>query len=199
MMKDNKFWTMFTKKPGSFLLLGACPALGAAAELKTGLTAGLMALALLVVLTVLAMALKGVVGKGFRLAVFTLLAVALCSAAGMELHAKLPQVYAAMGVYTALMGIAVAFFAVAQTEAEVSFGGAVVNALKAGLLFVIALALTAAVCELFGSGSIWGAEAAGLAGYKTAVLTQSAGRILVYGLAAAVCNALFTGKKEGAK
>lgn len=198
-MKENKFWIMFTKKPGSFLLLGACPALAAAADLKTGLTVGLMTLALLLVLTVLAMALKGLVAKGFRLAVFTLLAVALCAAAGMELHAMLPQVYAVMGVYLTLAGLAVAFFAVAQTEAEVSFGGAVANALKAGVVFVIALALTAAVCELFGSGSIWGVEAAGLASYKNAVLTQSAGRILVYALAAAVCNALFNGKKEKAK
>ena len=198
-MKDNKFWTMFTKKPGSFLLLGVCPAIAGAADLKSGLTMGVMALALLVVLTVLAMALKGLVCKEARLAVFTLLAVALCSAAGMGLHAFIPQVYQTLGIYTTLLAVAVAFFAAAQPETQVSFGCAVANALKAGVLYVFALALTAAVCELLGSGSIWGTEAAALSAFKNAVLTKSAGRLMVYGLAVAVCSALFPGKKEEAK
>lgn len=197
-MKDNKFWTMIAGKPACILLLGACPALAAAANLKAGLSVGLLGLALLLVLTVLAMALKGLIAPGFRLPVFAILAVAVCGAARMELHALFPETYGSLSIYLTLLALAVAFFAVAQTEAEISFGCAVGNAVKAGILFLLAVAATAAVCELLGSGSICGNEVAGLSGMKNAVLVQPAGRILVYGFAVAVFGGLFCGKKEEA-
>lgn len=198
-MKDNNFWTIIATKPASILLLAACPALASAGDLKSGLTVGLLTLTLLFLMTLLACALKNVLAEGFRLPVFVLLAVALCAAAGMLIHAKLPQVFAAMGLYLSLLGIAVAFFAVAQLEADASFGAAVAGSLKAGLVFLAAVVLTAALCELFGSAAIWGAKLEILADMKNAVLTKPAGRLMVYGLVAALFGCAKAEKKEEAK
>ena len=197
-MIENNFWKGIAEKPACILLLGACPALAASASLKSGLVVGLLGLALLLVLTVLAMVLKGAVASGFRLPVFALLAVAVCGAVRMELHAMLPEVYGSLSIYVTLLALAVAFFAVSQTEVEVSFGCALGNALKAGILFLLAIVVTSAVCELLGSGTICGNEVSGLSGMKNAVLVQPAGRMLVYGFAVAVFGGLFCGKKEEA-
>lgn len=197
-MKDNKLWTLISENPGSILLLGACPALAAAADLKSGAAVGLLALVMLVAVTAIAQALKGLVGQGFRLPVFILLAAALCSAASMGLHALAPQVYKTMGIYTTLLAVGVAVFAAAQTEIEASAGAVLGSALKAGVIFLLAAVFTAAVCEFFGAGSIWGAKVEFMAAFKNSVLAQPAGKILIYGLAAALFIRLFSGKKEEA-
>lgn len=196
-MKDNVFWKAIAE-PGSILLLGAAAALASATDLKSGLIVGLIALALLIVLTALAMALRSVITSSFRLPVFAVLAVALCSAARMKLHASVPQTYGTMGIYITLLGLAVAFFAVAQTEAEHKFGRAMGNAVKAALIFLLAVVLTAFVCEFFGSGTVMGTQIDFMDGFKNSILSHPAGRIMIYGLVAGLCG-LICRKKEQTK
>lgn len=189
MTEFNKLGSAAARNTGLLLVLAACPAMGASADLCSALTLGVCVLVLsLVTALVLSLLKKQLEGKAV-IAAAVIIAAGFASFMVMLLRAFFPAVYPTVWTYLAVC--CVNFMLISQSEQGLS------KALRASLIFFAAIVITAFLRELFGAASVAGMAVPFLADYKVGILTQAPGGFIVYALVMAALSGIGAKKEKG--
>ncbi len=202
-MSNNKRLSIFLKglideNPVLVLVLGTCPTLAQTGSVISALGMGIAATVVLVCSNAVISALRGVIPDTVRIPCYIVIIAGFVTLVQLVMHAYLPELYAMMGVYLAL--IVVNCIILGRAEMYARKNGVIDSALDGlgmGIGFLTALVAMATVRELLGSGSFAGADIPFLNDYKIPFFTGAPGGFFVFGILIAIVNAL--GIKEGSE
>lgn len=189
-MKDNKLICAVSRDPVTVLLFGAFPAIAATDTLKGGLAMGLTVTVVMVISAAIISLFKGAITEKMLLPVSAALSTFLAAAAAMLLNAWFPGAYEQLGIYVSLMAVALLIFGSNSFAYEKRPVIAVKNAVLTGLFYTVILVAVAIIRELFGSGSVFGAQIGIMKNFTDSVLVKPAGGFLIYAFAAATVQKL---------
>lgn len=187
MNEMKKLGSAAAANTGLLLFLAACPALGASCDVASAFVMGLCVLVLGFVTALVLAGLRKVLSGNAVIAGAVIVAAGFASMLVMLLRAYLPSVYPAVWMYLAVS--AVNFMLISQSEQGVG------QAVRAGLIFLAAVLLTAVIREVLGAGSFAGVALPFMEGYKLNILTQAPGGFIVFALVMAVLGG--KGAKDG--
>jgi electron transport complex protein RnfE len=145
----------FEENPIFVVVLGLCPTLGVSTQVSNalGMTGGV--LFVLLFSNIIISALRNVIPNSIHIPAYIVVIATLVSVTEMVMHAYVPAVYSALGVYLPL--IVVNCIILGRAEAFASrntmFDSAL-DALGMGLGFGLGITLIALIRELLGSGTI---------------------------------------------
>ncbi len=172
------------QNPTLMLVLGTCPTL---AMIKSATSAFGMGVTVLVILTlsnIIISALRKVIPNSVRIPCYIVIIATLVTFARLFLDKFIPDLYEMMEGFLAL--IVVNCIILGRAEAFASKRNVLESATDGvanGLGFTFALTLMGIICEFFGKGSLFGVH---IMDFQIAILSQSAGAFLIYGLSIAV-------------
>ena len=161
----------------------------------SALAMGLSATIVLFCSNVVISLLRNIIPSQVRIPSYIVIIAGFVTMVQMLLHAYLPNLYAMLGVYLAL--IVVNCIILGRAEMYASKNGVINSALDGigmGLGFTLALFLMATIREVFGNGSFAGIEIGFLQNYKISILTQAPGGFFVFGCMIALVNKITHGK-----
>lgn len=147
-------------------LLGMCPTLATTTSVKNALGMGLAATAVLICSNFLISLLRKIIPQQVRIAAYIVIISGFVTAVDMLLHAFLPDLYSALGLFIPL--IVVNCIILARAEAFASKNGPLKSAWDGvcmGLGFTFALMVIGSVREILGSGTFFGYSVFG-SGYE---------------------------------
>ncbi len=147
-------------------LLGMCPTLATTTSVKNALGMGLAATAVLICSNFLISLLRKIIPQQVRIAAYIVIISGFVTAVDMLLHAFLPDLYSALGLFIPL--IVVNCIILARAEAFASKNGPLKSAWDGvcmGLGFTFALTVIGSVREILGSGTFFGYSVFG-SGYE---------------------------------
>ena len=183
------------ENPVLVLILGTCPTLAMSTSVISALVMGLSATIVLFCSNVVISLLRNIIPSQVRIPSYIVIIAGFVTMVQMLLHAYLPNLYAMLGVYLAL--IVVNCIILGRAEMYASKNGVINSALDGigmGLGFTLALFLMATIREVFGNGSFAGIEIGFLQNYKISILTQAPGGFFVFGCMIALVNKITHGK-----
>lgn len=183
------------ENPVLVLILGTCPTLAMSTSVISALAMGLSATIVLFCSNVVISLLRNIIPSQVRIPSYIVIIAGFVTMVQMLLHAYLPNLYAMLGVYLAL--IVVNCIILGRAEMYASKNGVINSALDGigmGLGFTLALFLMATIREVFGNGSFAGIEIGFLQNYKISILTQAPGGFFVFGCMIALVNKITHGK-----
>lgn len=195
----EKKTSILQREPLMLLLLGACPALGATADVRAAFGMGIEVLAVLLLSGVIAFGLRSRLSGGAGFATCVLIAAGCASVMQMVLAAFLPSAYNMMGIYAAVVAVtALTGYFTGEARSAQTAGQAAKNAVITGLYFLVILVVTAVIREVLGSASIAGASLSFLQNYKISAMAKAPGAYIVLAVVCAAAAALGHRKeKEG--
>lgn len=174
------------QNPTFILVLGTCPTLGLISSATSAAGMGLTVVFILTLSNIIISSLRKVIPNEVRIPCYIVVIATLVTFARMLLEKFLPDLYDSLGGFLALivvnciiLGRAEAF-ASKHTVAESALDG-----IANGLGFTAALTVMGIICELIGSGSLFGLH---IWDFTVGMFSTPAGAFLVYG----VCIAVFT-------
>lgn len=183
---------IFKENPTFIIMLGMCPTLGVTTQVFNAFGMGASVLFVLLGSNVFISALRKIIPDAIRIPAYIVVIAAFVTIIEMVLHAFVPAVYSALGVYLPL--IVVNCIILGRAEAFASKNTVLDSALDAigmGIGFTLALTLIAAIREILGSGTITLLNLSetqrfiitipGISESPVAVLTLAAGALLVMG------------------
>ncbi|MGD1822628.1 MAG: electron transport complex subunit RsxE [Pleomorphochaeta sp.] len=158
MKKDHK--KEFTKgiikeNPTFVLLLGLCPTLGVTTMVSNAIGMGFSVLFVLTCSNIMISLLRKVIPDSVRIPSYIVIIASFVTIIEMVLHAFVPDVYTALGVFLPL--IVVNCIILGRAEAFASKNtifDSILDGLGMGIGFTLALILIASIREIFGSGTI---------------------------------------------
>lgn len=187
---------ILTENPTFRLVLGTCPTLAVTTSAINGLGMGLAATMVLIGSNVVISLLRNFIPNKVRIPSFIVVICAFVTAIQLLMHAFLPSLYEALGIFLPL--IVVNCIILARAEAFASKNAVLVSAVDGvgiGIGFTLALVLIGTVRELLGAGAIFGVNVLG-AGFEPVLLFVLApGGFLVYGILLGVINAIGNRRK----
>ena len=150
--------------PTFVLVLGTCPTLGL---ISSAMSAMSMGLCIIVILTL-----------------SNVLIATLVTLLRMVLEKFLPDIYSALGGFLALIVVNCIILGRAEAFANKhTVPEAAMDGLANGIGFTLALTCMGIVCEILGSGSLFGAK---LWDFSIALFSQPAGSFIIFGLSIAL-------------
>jgi len=179
------------QNPVAVQALCLCPAVAVSARLVDSLTLGLCTLAVLVLSSVTVSALKGLLPAPIRLPGTMVLIATFVSMAGMALAVLRPEQAASIGIYLPLIAVGgLPLLEAEASAAQKSVPRALLDAVSLGLGLVLIMALTGALREILGSGTVLGTPV--FEGWLKALpfFTQPAGGFIALGLVAALIQGI---------
>ncbi len=199
MKKNGKLSVMLRgilkENPVFVLLLGTCPTLATTTSVISALSMGLAAAAVLICSNIVISALRKIIPDSVRIPCYIVVIAGFVTVVQMVLHAYLPDIYAMLGVYLALIVVNCIILGRAEMFArENSVVDSALDGLGMGLGFTLALVLMAAVREVLGSGTFAGIELPVIKDYAVSILTMSPGGFFVFGCLIALVNRLTGGR-----
>lgn len=203
-MKQNNKLSIFLRgliaeNPVLVLVLGTCPTLAQTGSVIAALSMGIAATIVLACSNVVISALRKVIPDTVRIPCYIVVIAGFVTAVQLLMHAYLPDLYAMMGVYLALIVVNCIILGRAEMFARKNnMLDSLLDGLGMGIGFLVALLIMATIREVLGAGSFAGIEIPFMASIKIPVLNQAPGGFLVYGILIAVMNKL-TEKKGGVK
>lgn len=186
------------ENPVFVLVLGTCPTLAVTSSVKGALGMGIAAMAVLVCSNTVISLLRKLIPNEVRIPCYIIVIAAFVTVVQMIMQAFMPELYALLGIYLAL--ITVNCIILGRAEMFASKHGIIESALDGlgmGLGFTLALALMGTVREVFGNGSFLGMPIGILENYKIAFLTSPPGGFFVFGALIAIVTALTKGTVNG--
>ena len=187
MNEMKKLGSAAAANTGLLLLLAACPAMGASTDVISAAVMGVCVLVLGILTAVLLSVIKNLLSGNAVIAGAVIIAAGLASIMVMALRAWLPAVYPTVWVYLAVT--AVNFMLISQCEQGLG------KAVRACLIFFVAIVITAAIREVLGSAAIAGTAIACMEPYKMGIFAQAPGGFIVYALVMAALSGI--GAKKG--
>jgi electron transport complex protein RnfE len=145
----------FDENPVFVVVLGLCPVLGVSTQVSNalGMTAGV--LFVLLFSNIIISALRNVIPNSIHIPAYIVVIAALVSVTEMVMHAYVPAVYQALGVYLPLIVVNCIILGRAEAFASKnSMFDSALDALGMGLGFGLGITLIALIRELMGSGTI---------------------------------------------
>lgn len=169
--------------PTFMLVLGTCPTLGLISSALSALEMGLAVVVILTMSNVLISALRKVIPNEVRIPAYIVIIATLVTLIRMLLDKFLPDVYDALGGFLALIVVNCIILGRAEAFANKhTVAESAVDGLANGVGFTMALTIMGIICEILGSGSLFGVK---LWSFKIAMLATPAGSFIVYGLSIA--------------
>ena len=182
---------IFKENPTFIIMLGMCPTLGVSTQVSNALGMGASVLFVLFFSNIVISMLRKVIPDTIRIPSYIVVIASFVTIVEMVLHAFVPSVYSALGVYLPL--IVVNCIILGRAEAFANKNTVLDSALDAigmGIGFTLSLSLIALIREIFGAGTITlfpiGSfdgviTIPGLSESPVRVLTLAAGALLVMG------------------
>lgn len=197
-------WKNFIKgvikeNPTLVLILGTCPTLAMTDSVSKAFGMGIAATVVLICSNMAISALRNVIPDKVRIPCYIVLIAGFVTVVEMVMHAYLPDLYEAMGVFLSLIVVNCIILGRAEMYASKNkvFDSAV-DAVGMGVGFTLALFCMASIREVFGAGSWMGMEIPFIKGHTVSILVMSPGGFFVFGVLIAVVNKLTKRKKPAA-
>ena len=188
MNEMKKLGSAAAANTGLLLFMAAAPAMGASANVASALVMGIAVFVLALLTAVVVAALRKLLCGNAVIAAAVIVAAGFASMLVMLIRAYLPAVYPAVWMYLAIC--AVNFMLISQSEQGIG------AAVRASLIFLAAVLLTAVIREVLGAGSFAGVALPFMEGYKLNILTQAPGGFIVFALVMAVLGGKSAKKGE---
>ena len=193
---------LFKENPTFVIMLGMCPTLGVSTMVSNALGMGASVIFVLLFSNILISLLRKVIPDTVRIPAYIVIIASLVTIVEMVLHAFVPSVYAALGVYLPL--IVVNCIILGRAEAFANKNTVLDSALDAigmGIGFTLSLTLIALIREVLGSGTITLFPVGGWDGViELPLLSESPVRVLALApgalLVMGYLKALFTWKQN---
>ena len=193
---------LFKENPTFVIMLGMCPTLGVSTMVSNALGMGASVIFVLLFSNILISLLRKVIPDTVRIPAYIVIIASLVTIVEMVLHAFVPSVYAALGVYLPL--IVVNCIILGRAEAFANKNTVLDSALDAigmGVGFTLSLTLIALIREVLGSGTITLFPVGGWDGViELPLLSESPVRVLALApgalLVMGYLKALFTWKQN---
>ena len=146
---------IFKENPTFIIMLGMCPTLGVTTQVFNAFGMGASVLFVLLGSNIFISALRKIIPDSIRIPAYIVVIASFVTIVEMVLHAFVPAVFNALGVYLPL--IVVNCIILGRAEAFANKNTVLDSALDAigmGIGFTLALSLIAAIREIFGAGTI---------------------------------------------
>ena len=190
---------IFKENPVFIIMLGMCPTLGVTTQVFNAIGMGAGVIFVLLCSNIIISLLRKVIPDSIRIPSYIVIIASFVTIVGMVMHAYVPAVYSALGVYLPL--IVVNCIILGRAEAFANKNTVLDSALDAigmGVGFTLSLILIASIREILGAGQITLinlSESArviisipGLKDSPIRVMTLAAGALLVMGYLKALFN-----------
>ena len=179
------------ENPTLILLLGMCPTLAVSTQATNGIGMGLSTTAVLILSNVVISALRKVIPDQVRLPAYIVIVASLVTVTELLMKAYVPAVYEALGIYIPLIVVNCIILGRAEAYANKhSVGLSAMDGLGMGIGFTLALTLAAAVREILGSGTCFGARILPQSVEPMGIFVQPPGAFLVIALFIGIMNAI---------
>lgn len=196
---------LWTENPIFIIMLGMCPTLAVSTQVSNAIGMGAGVIFVLLGSNVFISLLKNIIPDSVRIPAYIVIIASFVTILEMVMHAYLPDLYDALGIYLSL--IVVNCVILGRAEAFANKNNVLDSALDGigmGAGFTIGLTFIALIREVFGNGTItlfamgnWDGviKVPGLSSSPIRVLAVSAGALLVMGY----LKAFFVWKEENDK
>lgn len=180
-------WKNFIKgllreNPTLVLLLGTCPTLATTTSMKNALGMGVAAAAVLICSNIAISALRKVIPDKVRIPCYIVVIAAFVTVVEMIMHAFVPELYDALGVFLSLIVVNCIILGRAEMFASKNdVLSSAVDGMGMGCGFIIALLSMSFIREVFGAGTFFGLTIPVLSNFKIPILQQSPGGFFVFG------------------
>ncbi|MFI3284741.1 MAG: electron transport complex subunit E [Erysipelotrichaceae bacterium] len=203
----------FKENPVLVLYLGICSALAISTSLDNAIGMGVAVIVVLIMSNTIISLLRKFIPDEIRIPVYIVVIATLVKACEMLIHAYLPSLYEALGVFISL--IVVNCIILGRAEAFASKNGVVasiLDGLSMGLGYTFTLVLISGVRQILGTGALSLSNPLTSqvifdiqlipAGYEIGLFTTSAGAFITFALFAALFGMIkdkLAAKEKGAK
>lgn len=179
------------ENPTLVLLLGTCPTLAMTNSVSKAFGMGIAATLVLICSNMAISAMRGIIPDKVRIPCYIVIIAAFVTVVEMVMHAYLPELYEAMGVFLSLIVVNCIILGRAEMYASKNkiFDSAV-DAVGMGLGFTLALLCMSTLREVFGAGSWMGYDIPFIKNYTVPILVNSPGGFFVFGVLIAIVNKL---------
>ena len=170
---------IFKENPVFIIMLGMCPTLGVSTQVSNALGMGASVIFVLTCSNIFISLCRKIIPDAIRIPCYIVIIASFVTIVEMVLHAFVPAVYDALGVYLPL--IVVNCIILGRAEAFASKNGVVASALDGigmGIGFTLSLTLIALIREVLGAGTI---TLPGISESPVRVMTLAAGALLLMG------------------
>lgn len=189
---------IFNENPAFRLVLGVCPTLAVTTSAINGLGMGLAATFVLLGSNVVISMLRKFIPEKVRIPAYVLVICTFVTLVDMLMHAYLPSLYEALGIFIPLIVVNCIILARAESFAGKNpVAASAMDGLGMGLGFTLALVIIGALREVIGNGSIFGAQLLGATYEPMLLMVLAPGAFITFGLVLGVINALTAWRKKG--
>ena len=193
---------VITENPTFRLVLGTCPTMAVTTNAINGIGMGAAATFVLVGSNVVISMLRNFIPDKIRIPAFIVVICTFVTMVQMFMNAFLPALYQSLGIFLPL--IVVNCIILARAEAYASKNPVLHSAMDGigmGVGFTLALTLIGSIREIFGNGTIFGAQVFGANYQPMLLLILPTGGFIVFGLLLGIVNAVSTkiGKRKEAQ
>ncbi len=186
------------ENPVLVLLLGTCPTLAVTSSVSNAFGMGAAATAVLLGSNVAISALRKVIPDKVRIPSYIVIIAAFVTIVEMIMHAFVPALYDALGVFLSLIVVNCIILGRAEMYASKNgVGASALDALGMGIGFTLALLAMSSIREVFGAGTWMGFEIPFISNYTIPILKEAPGGFFVFGCLIALVNKF--GKNEPKK
>jgi len=146
---------IFKENPVFVIVLGLCPTLGVSTQVSNALGMSAGVLFVLVFSNLLISALRNFIPDSIHIPAYVVIIASLVTIIEMVMHAFVPAVYSALGVYLPLIVVNCIILGRAEAfAARNTVLDSVLDAIGMAIGFALGLTLIAVIRELLGSGTI---------------------------------------------
>jgi len=173
-LKDNPVFVM---------MLGMCPTLAVTTSVNNAVGMGLAVIAVLTASNIVVSLLRKIIPDAIRIPSFIVIIATFVTATEMLMHAYVPDLYRALGIFLPL--IVVNCIILGRAEAFASKNRpfpSILDALGMGLGFTIGLSVLATVREVLGAGSFMGIPLFGPSFEPALIMILPPGAFLALGI-----------------
>ena len=183
------------ENPTFRMVLGMCPTLAITTAASNGIGMGLAVTFVLVFSNLVISLLRKAIPDQIRIPAFIVVIATFVTIVQLVVKAFVPALDAALGVFIPLIVVNCIIFGRAEAFAFKNKPlPSIVDGLGMGLGFTIAITLISSVRELFGAGTLFGAQVMPAGYMPMALLIKPAGGFIVLGLLMALMNKLLPKK-----
>ena len=194
---QNLLKGIIKENPVLVLVLGTCPTLAVSTSVINALGMGIAATAVLICSNMAISAFRKIIPDKVRIPCYIVLIAGFVTMIEMLMHAFVPDLYEALGVFLSL--IVVNCIILGRAEMYASKNGVLDSAIDAvgmGIGFTLALFLMASIREILGSGSWCGLPIPWLSENPILIFGMAPGGFFVFGCLIALVNKLSKKKNK---
>lgn len=177
------------ENPVLVLVLGTCPTLAVSTQASNAFGMGAAATAVLLGSNIVISLLRNVISERVRIPCYIVTIATFVTLVQMVLNAYAYDIYKALGIYLPLIVVNCIILGRAEAFANKhSVLDSTLDAIGMGIGFTLTLFVMASIREIFGNGTIFGAEIPVLKDNHISILTMAPGGFFVFGCLIAAVN-----------